>query len=185
MVVQRACAGRTPRRIGHTLSRLDPVRVELPNGMRIHEFNLVYRQKFDLRFSLVKFDFAGDADDFPLERVDPQVSRHVGTGCNESSKGLIGVFSSEVDQYGPEWASPDGDDEPAHLDVFAYVVNGFGIFDHRQFVRLCRNKAEQQTENRKEWTHVGADYSLELKSACTTHEHCACRLERLHFSGFP
>jgi hypothetical protein len=24
---------------------------------------------------LVKFDYAGDADDFPLEGVDPQVSR--------------------------------------------------------------------------------------------------------------
>jgi len=37
--------------------------------MRIHEFNLVYRQKFDLRFSLVKFDFAADANDFPCERT--------------------------------------------------------------------------------------------------------------------
>ena len=103
---------------------LDPVRVELPNGMRIHEFNLVYRQKFDLRFSLVKFDFAGDANDFPWERSDPPVSRNFCPGFNEPSERLIGVISSEVDQYGPEWASPDGDDEPAHLDVFAYVVNG-------------------------------------------------------------
>ena len=97
--------------------------------MRIHEFNLVYREKFDLRFSLVKFDFAGDANDFPCERSDPPVSRNFCPGFNEPSEHLIGVISSEVDQYGPEWASPDGDDEPAHLDVFAYVVNGFRLFE--------------------------------------------------------
>jgi len=70
--------------------------------MRIHEFNLVYRQKFDLRFSLVKFDFAGDANDFPCERSDPPVSRNFCPGFNEPSERLIGVISSEVDQYGPE-----------------------------------------------------------------------------------
>jgi hypothetical protein len=38
--------------------------------------NLVHRQDFDLRFPSVKFDCAGDADDFPLERGDPLVSRY-------------------------------------------------------------------------------------------------------------
>jgi len=130
--------------------------------MRIHEFNLVYRQKFDLRFSLVKFDFAGDANDFPWERSDPPVSRNFCPGFNEPSERLIGVISSEVDQYGPEWASPDGDDEPAHLDVFAYVVNGFGIFDHRQLVRTRCNQTKQQPESREQWTHIRAEYSLEF-----------------------
>ena len=130
--------------------------------MRIHEFNLVYREKFDLRFSLVKFDFAGDANDFPCERSDPPVSRNFCPGFNEPSERLIGVISSEVDQYGPEWAGPDGDDEPAHLDVFAYIVDGFGIFDHRQLVRTCCNQTKQQPENREQWTHVRAEYSLEF-----------------------
>ena len=58
--------------------------------------------------------------------------------------------------------SPDGDDEPAHLDVFADVVNGFGIVDHRQLVRTCCNQAKQQPENREQWTHVRAEYSLEF-----------------------
>ena len=36
---------------------------------------------FNLRFPLVKFDYAGD---LPLEHGDPQVSRHFGTGCKEA-----------------------------------------------------------------------------------------------------
>jgi hypothetical protein len=31
---------------------------------------------------------------------------------------LIGVFSSEIDKCGPEWAGRHGDDETAHLDLF-------------------------------------------------------------------
>ena len=38
--------------------------------------NLVYRQDLDLRFPSVKFDFAGDTDDFPLERGNLLVSRN-------------------------------------------------------------------------------------------------------------
>jgi hypothetical protein len=151
---------------------------------RIQAFDLIFRHYFDLRLPLVKFDYAGDADDFPLEGVDPQVSRHFGTGCNESSKDLIRIFSSEIYKRGPEWADRDGDNQTAHFDVFTNVLNGFRIFDYRQFARLYWDKAEQQTENRKEWTHVGADYSLELKSACTTHEHFACHLDHLHFPAF-
>jgi hypothetical protein len=60
---------------------VDPVvrlsgNVELPDGVRIQDFNLVYRQDFYLRFLSVKFDFSGDADDFPLERGNLLVSRN-------------------------------------------------------------------------------------------------------------
>jgi len=51
-----------------------PAKVERPSGMRIYYLNLVYRQDFDLRFPSVKFDCAGDADDFSFERGDPLVS---------------------------------------------------------------------------------------------------------------
>jgi hypothetical protein len=60
---------------------VDPVvrlsgNVELPDGVRIQDFNLVYRQDFYLRFLSVKFDFSGDADDFSLERGNLLVSRN-------------------------------------------------------------------------------------------------------------
>jgi hypothetical protein len=82
--------------------------------------------------------------------------------ANEPSKRLIGVFSSEINKSSPEWAGRDGDDQTAHLDVFANVLNGFRVLDHARVVRVCCNQADQQTENRKQWTHVGADYSLEF-----------------------
>jgi hypothetical protein len=44
---------------------------------------LVYRQDLDLRFPSVKFDFAGDTDDFPLERGKS-------AGC--CSQGLVVAF---------------------------------------------------------------------------------------------
>ena len=40
-------------------------------------FDLICRRHFDFRLPLVKFDCAGNADDFPLERVDSLVSRHL------------------------------------------------------------------------------------------------------------
>jgi hypothetical protein len=40
----------------------------------------ICRCDFDLRLPLVKFSCANDADDFPLQCGDPQVSRHFGTG---------------------------------------------------------------------------------------------------------
>jgi hypothetical protein len=34
---------------------------------------------------------------------------------------------------------------PAHFDVFTYILNGFRIFDHRQFVRTrCNQKGVTQ-----------------------------------------
>jgi len=43
---------------------------------------------------LAKFDYAGDADDFPLERGDPLVSFHFRPNGNEPGERLIGVFGS-------------------------------------------------------------------------------------------
>jgi hypothetical protein len=57
---------------------------------------------------------------------------------------VIRIFSSEIDKCGPEWAGRDGDEATAHLDFFAYVMNGFRVFDHRQLVRTCCNQAKQQ-----------------------------------------
>ena len=49
-----------------------------PNSLRrrIQAFDLIFRHYFDLRLPLVKFDCADDADDSPLERGDPLVSRY-------------------------------------------------------------------------------------------------------------
>ena len=81
---------------------------------------------------------------------------------NEPSERLIGVFSSKIGKCGPEWAGYDGEDQTAHLDIFAHIVNGFRIFDHERVVRARCNHAEQQNENRKQWTHVRAQFSLEF-----------------------
>jgi len=53
-----------------------PAKVELPNRILIRALNLVHRQDLDLRFPSVKFNCAGDADDFSLELGDPLVSRY-------------------------------------------------------------------------------------------------------------
>jgi hypothetical protein len=78
----------------------------------------------------VKFDYAGDADDFPLERSDPLVSFHFRPNGNEPGERLIGVFSSETDTCGPERAYGDRDNQTAHFDAFTNVLNGFRIFDY-------------------------------------------------------
>jgi hypothetical protein len=54
--------------------------------------DLIRRHDFNLRLSSVKFDCAGDAYDFPLERGDLLVGRYFGPGRNEPSERLIGVF---------------------------------------------------------------------------------------------
>jgi hypothetical protein len=43
----------------------------------------------------------------------------------------LGILARN-DKRGPEWAGRDRNDETAHLDVSAHVLNGFRIFDHRQ-----------------------------------------------------
>ena len=59
---------------------------------------------------LVKFDYAGDADDLPLEHGDPVASFHFRPNGNEPGERLIGVFSSETDTCGPKWANRESED---------------------------------------------------------------------------
>jgi hypothetical protein len=58
---------------------------------------------------------------------------------SEPSERLVGVFSSEIDKGGTEWAGRDGDDETAHLDISANVSNGFGVFNYALLSRLYWN----------------------------------------------
>jgi hypothetical protein len=45
-------------------------------GYKSAPFDLIHRLDFYLRLPLVKLDGSGNADDFPLERGDPPVSRY-------------------------------------------------------------------------------------------------------------
>jgi hypothetical protein len=101
----------------------------------------------------VKFNCADDANGFPLQRGD-LISLHFRIGSNEPGERLVGVLSSEIDKGGAEWASRDGDNQTAHLDVSAYATYGFGVFDYRSVVRPYWNHTEQQTEKYKQWTHL-------------------------------
>jgi hypothetical protein len=83
---------------------------------------------------LAKFDYAGDADDFPSEHGDPLVSRYFWPNCNERGERLIGVFSSETDTCGPERAYGDRDNQAAHFDAFTNVLNGFRILKHSRML---------------------------------------------------
>jgi hypothetical protein len=53
------------------------LKISSPRLLRIRPFDLTRRCDFDLRLPFVQLDCAGDADDFPLERGDLLVSRHV------------------------------------------------------------------------------------------------------------
>ena len=129
----------------------------------------------------MKFDYTGDADDFLLERGDPLVGLHFRPNCNEPGERLIRIFSSEADACGPEWASRDGDDETAHLDVFAYVINRIRILDYRQFVRACYNHAQQQTDNSRQSAYEKASTA----SVCNTEEYFVLRSRLSHSMHFP
>jgi hypothetical protein len=104
---------------------------------------------------------------------------------NEPSERLIGVISPKIDKCGPEWAASDGDDETTHLGVFAYVMNGFRVLDHRQLVRTCCNQAKQQAENREQGTHVRAEYGSNFDRLAACKNLLFCRLHHLHFPAFP
>jgi hypothetical protein len=77
---------------------------------------------------------SGEAEQLPKEQTMPP---HIKSWHPSRMK--------TIDECGPEWAGRDGNDETTHLDVFAYVMNGFRVLDHRQLVRAHRNQAEQQT----------------------------------------
>jgi hypothetical protein len=78
----------------------------------------------------------------------------------------LGYFSSEIDESGPQWAARHRDNPAAHLYHFADIFNGFRVFYHYWLVCTRCNKAEQQTENRKQKTHVRAEYNLEFSWLC-------------------
>jgi hypothetical protein len=128
----------------------------------IPALNLVHRQDFDFRFASVKFDCTGDADDFPLERGNPLVSRYFGPGRNEPSKRLIGVCSSEIDKSRPQRAGRHRDNSATHLYLFADIVNAFRVFYHYWLVRTRHNRAEKQAQNCKERTNA---HSKRLRAA--------------------
>jgi len=48
-------------------------------------------------------------------------------------------------------------------------------------VRSYSNQAEQQTEKRKKWAHVRAQYSLESGQVCSTQEHFVLPLRSSEF----
>ena len=69
---------------------------------RIQNFDLICRHDVDLGFAFAKFDCAGDADDFPLDRGKSPIGRYWGASSNEPGERLIGVFSSEIDKCCPQ-----------------------------------------------------------------------------------
>jgi hypothetical protein len=72
---------------------------ELLRRLRIRADDLIHRHDFDLRFPLVKFNCADDADVFALQFCD-LVSRNSRISRNEPGKRLVWVFSSEIDKGG-------------------------------------------------------------------------------------
>ena len=91
-----------------------------------------------------------DRDGFPLDHSKSLISRYCGPGRNVASEPLIGVFSSEIDKCGPQWAGCYRDNTAAHLGFFADILNGFRVFYHYSLVRVCRNRAQKQSEHSDE-----------------------------------
>src|SRR5258708_40351083 len=116
------------------------------------------------RQPVVKLDCACDADGFPLDHSKSLISRHCGPGRNVASERLIGVFSSEIDKCGPQWAGCYRDNPAAHLGFFADILNGFRVFYHYWLVRTRRNHAEKQSEHCDEKTGQHCKISCILAS---------------------
>ena len=108
-------------------------------------------------------------------------ARNSRIGWNERSERLVGVFLSETDKCSPKRAGRDGGDQTTHLDISAYVSNGFGVFDHPLLVRSYWNQAEQQTEKHKKWTHLRDQYSLKSGQVRSTQEHFVVPLRSSEF----
>jgi hypothetical protein len=120
-----------------------------PFSLKIQALDLICRHDLNLWFPVAKSDYACDADDFPLDHVKSLIPRYRGPGCNESGEGLIGVFSSEIDKCGPQWAGRHKDNPAAHLDIFADMLKGFRVFYHYWLVRTRYNRTNKQGENRE------------------------------------
>jgi len=72
-----------------------------------------------------KSDCAGDADSFPLDHGKSLIGCYRRPGCDECGERLVGVFSSEINERGPQWAGCYRYNAAAHLDPFADILNGF------------------------------------------------------------
>src|SRR6516162_3734029 len=123
-----------------------------PLRLRIQACDLICRHDLNLWLPVAKSDCARDADRFSLDHGKSLISRYCGPGRNVASERLIGVFSSEIDKCGPQWAGCYRDDPAAHLGFFADILNGFRLFYHYWLVRTCRNHAEKRSEKCDEKT---------------------------------
>jgi hypothetical protein len=110
-------------------------------------FDLICGRDFNLRFPLVDLNRADDANDFPLERCQPLIIRHLRTGRNESSKYLAWIFLSKINKRGSEGAGRYRDDQPAYLDPSTDILRGFRIFDHGNIVRRDSEEGWQNGED--------------------------------------
>ncbi len=114
--------------------------------LRIQAGDLICRHDLDLWLSIAKMDCAPDADGFPLDHGKSLIGRYRGSGWNESGKPLMGVFSSEIDKCGSQWASRHRDNPTSYLDFFADILNGFGVFYHYRLVCTRHSIAKKQSE---------------------------------------
>ena len=117
-----------------------------PFRLRIQACDLICRHDLNLWLPVAKLDCACDANGFPLDHSKSPISRYGGPGRNVASERLIGVFASEIDKCGPQWAGCYRDDPTAHLGLFADILNGFRVFYHYWLIPTCRNRAEKQSE---------------------------------------
>jgi hypothetical protein len=110
-------------------------------------FDLIRGRNFNLRLPLVDLNGADDANDFPLERCQPLIIRHLGTGRNESSKYLARIFSSETNKRRSKRTGRYRDDQTTHLDPSPDILRGFRIFDHWNIVRTNSKEGWQNDED--------------------------------------
>jgi hypothetical protein len=123
-----------------------------PFRLRIRNFDLIFRHDVDLGLAFAKFDCAGDGDHFSLDYSKSLIGRYSGPNRNEASERLIGVFSSEINKCGTQWAARHTDNATLHFDFFADILDSFRVFYHYWLVRTRRNRAEKQSENCDEKT---------------------------------
>ena len=110
-------------------------------------FDLICGDDFNLRLPLVDLNRPHDTDDFPLERRQPLVIRHLGAGRNEPSKYLAWIFLSKINKRRSERAGRHRDDQTAYLDPSTDILRGFRIFDHGNIVRRNFKEAWQNGED--------------------------------------
>ena len=113
----------------------------------VQAFDLICRHDLYLWLPVVKSDYAGDADDFPLDHGKSLIGRYCRPGCNEPGERLIGVVSSEIDKCGTQWAGHHTDNATSHFDFFADILDSFRVLYHHWLARSRHNRAEKQAEH--------------------------------------